>query len=181
MEYRSLSRLVYLAAGLFVAIWFLHEVIDVILLLFFAIVITIVLNAPVTWLQKKKMSRTAASLLVFFGVLAVFGLIGWIIIPKIVTQVKLLITQLPDYLDSLNKRVLGWIGDKVQIMVMCLRLLRRLPTSWPHILPPRSIYPGHFQECFIGHFLFLPGYLHAYKTATLTGNLSLLFPGSKKR
>ena len=112
MEYRSLSRLVYLAAGLFVAIWFLHEVIDVILLLFFAVVITIVLNAPVTWLQKKKMSRTAASLLVFFGVLAVFGLIGWIIIPKIVTQVKLLLTQLPDYLDSLNKRVLGWIGGQ---------------------------------------------------------------------
>jgi putative permease len=111
MEYRSLSRLVYLAAGLFVAIWFLHEVIDVILLLFFAIVITIVLNAPVTWLQKKKMSRTAASLLVFFGVLAVFALIGWMVIPKIVTQVKLLLTQLPDYLDSLNKRVSGWIGD----------------------------------------------------------------------
>jgi len=93
MEYRYLSRLVYLAAGLFVAIWFLHEIIDVILLLFFAIVITIVLNAPVTWLQKKKMSRTAASLLVFFGVLAVFALIGWMVIPKIVTQVKLLLTN----------------------------------------------------------------------------------------
>ena len=111
MEYRSLSRLVYLAAGLFVAIWFLHEVIDVILLLFFAVVITIVLNAPVTWLQKKRISRTVASLLVFFGVLAVFALIGWMVIPKIVTQVKLLLTQLPDYLDSLNKRVSGWIGD----------------------------------------------------------------------
>ena len=85
MEYRSLSRLVYLAAGLFVAIWFLHEVIDVILLLFFAVVITIVLNAPVTWLQKKRISRTVASLLVFFGVLAVFALIGWMVIPKIVT------------------------------------------------------------------------------------------------
>jgi len=111
MEYRYLSRLVYLAAGLFVAIWFLHEIIDVILLLFFAIVITIVLNAPVTWLQKKNMSRTAASLLVFFGVLAVFALIGWMVIPKIVTQVKLLLIQLPDYLDRLNERVSGWIGE----------------------------------------------------------------------
>lgn len=111
MEYRSISRLVYLSAGLFVAIWFFHEIIDVILLLFFAIVITIVLNAPVTWLQKKKMSRTHASLLVFFGVLAVFALIGWMVIPKIVTQVKLLITHLPDYLERLNQRVSGWIGE----------------------------------------------------------------------
>lgn len=111
MEYRSFSRLVYLAAGLFLAIWFAHEVMDVILLLFFAIVITIVLNAPVTWLQRKKMSRTAASLLVFFGVLALFALIGWIVIPKIVTQVKLLIANLPDYLEKLNQRVTTWLGD----------------------------------------------------------------------
>ncbi|MFI5129556.1 MAG: AI-2E family transporter [Chitinophagales bacterium] len=112
MEYKSVSRLVYLAAGLFLAIWFLQQVIDVILLLFFAIVITIVLNAPVTWLQqKKKLSRTAASLLVFFGVMAVFALIGWMVIPKIVTQVKLLIDQLPDYLGRLNQRFTHWIGE----------------------------------------------------------------------
>ena len=111
MEYKHLSRMVYLAAGLFIAIWFVHQTIDVILLLFFAIVITIVLNAPVVWLQKKKMSRTAASLLVFFGVLTLFSLICWMVIPKIVTQVKLLIINLPSYLGRLNQQVSGWIGE----------------------------------------------------------------------
>ncbi len=111
MEYKSLSRLVYLAAGLYVAIWFTHEIIDVILLVFFAIVITIVLNAPVTWLEKRKMPRTLASLLVFFGVLAMFGLVGWMVVPKIVTQVKLLIINLPEYMDNLNHRLAAWLGD----------------------------------------------------------------------
>ena len=111
MEYKSVSRLVYLAAGLFVAIWFLHEIIDDILLLFFAIVITIVLNAPVTWLQKKKMSRTVASLLVFFGVMAMFALIGWMVIPKIATQVKLLITNLPGYMEKFDQRITSWLGE----------------------------------------------------------------------
>ena len=112
MEYKSVSRLIYLAAGLFLAIWFLQQVIDVILLLFFAIVITIVLNAPVTWLQqKKKLSRSVASLMVFFGVLALFALIAWMVIPKIVTQVKLLIEHLPDYLDRIDQRVTTWIGE----------------------------------------------------------------------
>lgn len=112
MEYKSRSRLIYLAAGLFVAIWFLQQVIDVILLVFFAIVITVVLNAPVTWLQqKRKLSRTVASLLVFFGVLAVFAMIGWMVIPKIVTQVKLLINNLPQYLANLDKHVTEWIGE----------------------------------------------------------------------
>lgn len=111
MEYKTLSRLVYLAAGLFVAIWFIHEIIDVCILLFFAVVITIVLNAPVTWLEKKKLSRTAASLLVFFGMLLLFVLIGWMVIPKMVTQVRLLITNLPQYLQNLNLRITGWLGD----------------------------------------------------------------------
>jgi len=33
------------------------------------------------------------------------------VIPKIVTQVKLLITHLPEYMDNLNKRVTDWIGE----------------------------------------------------------------------
>ena len=95
MEYKNLKKLVYLAAGLFMAIWFIHQVADVILLLFFAIVVTIVLNAPVVWLQHKKLSRTAASLIVFFGMLLLLFGIGWMVIPKIITQVKLLLINLP--------------------------------------------------------------------------------------
>ncbi len=65
-EYKSLSKLVFLAAGLFVAIWFIYEVIQVILLFFFAIVITIVLNAPTAWLERRKIRRTISALIVFF-------------------------------------------------------------------------------------------------------------------
>jgi putative permease len=111
MEYKSLSRLVYLAAGLFVALWFIHEILQVILLFFFAIVFTIVLNAPVTWLERKNVRRTIASLIVFFSVLLCLALLGWMVIPKMVTQVKLLVANLPNYLDSLNKRVSDWLGE----------------------------------------------------------------------
>jgi predicted PurR-regulated permease PerM len=79
--------------------------------MFFAIVIAIVLNAPVTWMQKKKIPRTAAALIVFLTMLTFFALIGWMVIPKIVTQVKLLVTSLPDYIDRLNLRITEWIGD----------------------------------------------------------------------
>ena len=95
MELKSLSRLVYLAAGIFIAIWFAYEVIQVILLFFFAIVITIVLNAPTAWLERKKIRRTIAALIVFFAFLIFLTALGWLIIPKIVYQVQLLITDLP--------------------------------------------------------------------------------------
>src|SRR5436190_19882299 len=111
MEHKSLSRLVYLAAGLFVALWFVHEILQVILLFFFAIVFTIVLNGPVTWLERKNVRRTMASLIVFFSVLLCLALLSWMVIPKMVIQVKLLVNNLPNYLDSLNKRVSDWLGE----------------------------------------------------------------------
>src|SRR3979411_87067 len=111
MEYKSLSRLVYLAAGMFILIWFTHEILQVLLLFFFAIVFTIVLNAPTTWLESKKISRPAASLIVFFGVLIFLALFSWLIIPKIVTQVRLLINNLPHYINNLNTRITSWLGQ----------------------------------------------------------------------
>src|SRR6266487_3833776 len=111
MEYRTLSRLIYFAAGLFVALWFVHEILQVILLLFFAIVFTIVLNAPVTWLERKNIRRPIASLIIFFAVILCLALLAWMVIPKMVTQVRLLITNLPTYLDNLNKRVADWLGE----------------------------------------------------------------------
>ena len=111
MEYKSLSRVVYLAAGLFVALWFVHEVLQVILLFFFAIVFTIVLNGAVTWLERRKVRRTFASLIVFFSVLLVLALLVWMVVPKIVTQVELLVTNLPNYLDNLNHRISKWLGE----------------------------------------------------------------------
>ena len=65
--YAALKRLLFLAAGIFMAVWFINEVIQVILLIFFAIVITIVLNAPTAWLEKRKVRRTLAAVIVFFA------------------------------------------------------------------------------------------------------------------
>lgn len=109
--YKNLTRLLLLATVILVSIWFLHLILDIILLVFFAIVITIVLNAPVAWLESKGMGRTLASLLVFFGMLLIFVLVGWMIMPKIITQVKSLINSLPDYIDMFNRRITEWIGD----------------------------------------------------------------------
>jgi predicted PurR-regulated permease PerM len=107
----KLERLVYLAAFIFVAIWFTHLVLQVLLLFFFAVIIAIVLNAPVTWLESKGWKRTLASLVVFFGVLLFLGLIGWMIVPKIATQIKLLATNLPTYIESLDQLLSEWIGS----------------------------------------------------------------------
>lgn len=115
IEQRSLTKIIYLAAGLFVAIWFTFQIIQVILLFFFAIVITIVLNAPTAWLEKRKLRRTIAAIIVFFLFLIFLAALGWLIIPKIVYQLQLLIEDLPQLLRNLNQRIISWLGDKAAI------------------------------------------------------------------
>jgi putative permease len=114
-EYRSLTRLIYLAAGLVIALWFAYEVIQVIMLFFFAIVITIVLNAPTAWLEKRKIRRTIAALIVFFLFLIFLVALGWLIIPKIVYQLQLLVADLPQLLRNLNNRIISWLGDSAAL------------------------------------------------------------------
>jgi len=150
LEYKSVARYIYLAAGLFIAIWFLHQVIEVILILFFAVVVTIVLNAPVTWLQQKhKLSRTLASLLVFFGMLLLFALIAWMVIPKIVTQVKLLIDNLPAYLNSLDERLTSWIGEHGAEKGEAPRSITPVSSQ----LPPLLNRIGQYSLAFFGNVL----------------------------
>ena len=115
VDHRALARIVYLAAGLYVAIWFTYEIIQVILLFFFAIVITIVLNAPTAWLEGRKIRRTIAAIIVFFVFLIFLTALGWLIIPKIVYQLQLLIADLPQLLRNLNQRIVSWLGEKAAI------------------------------------------------------------------
>ena len=179
--YKSLSRLVYLAAFLFLAIWFTAQIISVIILVFFAIVITIVLNAPVTWLQRKKMSRTAAGLLVFICMLVLFGLVGWMLIPKIVTQLKLLIIQMPQYLEKLSQHITSWIGDHGMDNTNLLPSTSSFANQATGILNNIGHYSmGLIRNLFMIIFFFcLVGYMLTNPRPLLEMYLSL-FPEDKK-
>lgn len=106
--YTSLARALMLAAGLFILLWFLYTVLSVVLLLLFAIVLAIIINAPVTWLEKKGIRRLWGSLIVFALITLGVAVLSWLIVPKIVEQVTLLIKNLPGYLNALTTRVTSW-------------------------------------------------------------------------
>ena len=181
MEYKPLSRLIYLATGLFVAAWFAHEIIHVILLFFFAIVITIVLNAPVTWLERKNWSRTAASLLVFFGVIVVFAMIGWMVVPKMVTQLKLLINNLPQYITSLDQRISGWLSEKGSDNGQATSSVSSISSQLPQLINKVGQYSlGVINNIFLTIFFFcLVAYMLINPRPLLEIYLSC-FPEAKK-
>lgn len=108
--YRSLSKTIALAAGIFILLWFLYTILSVVLLLIFAIIVALLINAPVTWLEKRKVRRMWGALLVFGIILLVITLLSWLIIPKIMEQLKLLIANLPQYLSALTTKVSSWFS-----------------------------------------------------------------------
>jgi predicted PurR-regulated permease PerM len=110
-KYKVNLRLIYVAAFTLLGFWFAHEIISVLFLFFFAIVLSLVLNAPTMWLVSKKVPRTGATLLVFLSMLLVFFFVGWLILPRIMEQVTSLASDLPQYFSNLQNQLASWLKD----------------------------------------------------------------------
>ena len=97
--------LVLAGSAAVVTLWFLHEVVLAVLLLFFAVVVAIALSAPVAWFERRGLPRhlsAVLTLLLFFGAI---GLVGWLVIPRLVQQVVVLVNNLPALLAGIEREL----------------------------------------------------------------------------
>lgn len=79
-------------------------------------VFALILNAPVSWLEKKKMKRVWATTIVFSCLIIVVALISWLIIPKIAKQLQMLIYNIPVYISEINSRLALWLKDYPELI-----------------------------------------------------------------
>lgn len=142
--YRALSRTVAYAAGLVVLLWLLYKTAAALLLFLFAIVLAIVVNAPVVWLQKKGLRRGWASAAVFTTMLVAIGLLGWLIVPKVSEQVRALVQHLPSYADQLARNVSSWFSDYPQ-MSQGIREEGMELSQWLPSLPQTLMRIGNYS------------------------------------
>ncbi|HEX8192125.1 MAG TPA: AI-2E family transporter [Allosphingosinicella sp.] len=97
--------LVFGAAAAVVVLWFLYKVMTAVLILFFALVVTIALGAPVRWFVRRGMKRKAAAGLTFFLFLGTVVALSALIIPRVASQVVLLVKGLPNLIAQLNAQI----------------------------------------------------------------------------
>lgn len=109
--YRALTRAIAYAAGLVVLLWLLYKTATALLLFLFAMVLAIVVNAAVAWLQKKGVRRGWACAIILSSLLLAIVLLTWLIVPKISEQVRALVVNLPTYADQLAQNVSSWFED----------------------------------------------------------------------
>jgi predicted PurR-regulated permease PerM len=82
-------------------LWLFKSVAQVFLLLFLGILISLYLGAIAEWLERRaRFPSTAAFATAVLGSVGALVLLGWILVPPVVTQTEALIKSLPDFFTS---------------------------------------------------------------------------------
>ena len=110
-SYKSNLKVLLTAVFVVVGLWFAYQIVSIIFLFFLAVVLTLILNAPTMWLVKKKVPRTLASLTVFLFMLIFLGIIGWLVVPKILEQLGILFNNLPQYYADTKTGLSSQLAD----------------------------------------------------------------------
>jgi predicted PurR-regulated permease PerM len=111
LSYKFNLKLVLTAIFVVLGLWFAYHIISIIFLFFLAVVLTLILNAPTMWLVHKKIPRTLAALLIFFAMLIFVGVIGWLVVPKILEQLGILFNNLPQYYENVKTGLSSHLAD----------------------------------------------------------------------
>lgn len=113
--FRALAKALFLAAGLVVLVWFVHEIQQVLLLFVLALILGLALNAPVTWLEGKGTPRPLGTLVSFLAVAGVAGLFGWLVVPRLAQEIPTLLEEVPSLMQGMADRLATFIGDHPEV------------------------------------------------------------------
>lgn len=109
--YRTLARLIFLGAAVYLTIRFLDAILFVLLLFILSAILVIALNPAVVWFEARGVPRALGTLLLFAGGVALLALFGWLAVPRLVGQGAEFVEQLPAFLDNLQQRAGGLLAD----------------------------------------------------------------------
>ncbi|WP_461788227.1 AI-2E family transporter [Pedobacter sp.] len=101
--FRTATSIILYTAGLIILLWFLLKILSVVLLGIFAIVLGLIINAPVSRLERKGMKRWLACLIVFLVIFGIIALLGWMVVPHMSNQLDVLIGNIPKYYASISE------------------------------------------------------------------------------
>ena len=96
-------------AGLVLA--FLWVIRDILITLLLALILASAMDPMVEYFNRHKIPRAVSVLTVYILVIGLAGLIFYLITPPVVTQFRVLSSNLPSYIDSLQTRYSGIFGE----------------------------------------------------------------------
>ena len=127
---RLVAKVVLVAAAVVAALYFAYLIRDVIGLVLIAAFFAVAIAPAVNWLDKRRVPRWLAILLVYLSIAAgIFG-IGLLIVPPLVNGVEDLSADLPGYVDDLrNNETFRDYDDRYQITEKLTEQAEQLPSQ----------------------------------------------------
>ncbi|MBI5466496.1 MAG: AI-2E family transporter [Candidatus Kerfeldbacteria bacterium] len=98
------------------ALYFLYQVLDVLALVFVAIVLSTALDPWVDWFQRNHVPRSLAMLIIYFVLFVVISLVVVLMVPPLVAQLGQLASSFPYYYSKLAAGFSSWetgAGDDI--------------------------------------------------------------------
>jgi putative permease len=117
----ALAKAILLATGLLVLLWLLRQITWVLLFFVLALVLALALNAPVTWLERRRVPRTLAAVMVFAVLAGAMVAVGWVIGPPLVREVTTLLELLPlqamEFVDRIAEMLVDYPEIEQQLRI----------------------------------------------------------------
>ncbi|HEY7190286.1 MAG TPA: AI-2E family transporter [Vicinamibacterales bacterium] len=107
-------RTVFKVAASLALLWCLWHLAGIILLLVVAVILAVALDGPVSWIERRNISRPAASVLVSGAIAITVIVFLWLTWSSLTSQWQYLTTQLAAVADDVGRRVPQWIFPTLQ-------------------------------------------------------------------
>ena len=130
------------------ALWHLRVLVALLLL---AIVISAAVRPGVEWLRERGIPRGFGVAIHYLGLLAVIGLLLWVIVPRALDQIETALGTLPTSADDVAKAAEKSHGIKHEILVGIQHRLERLPQG-TGLIDPAIDYGRTALEILVGIF-----------------------------
>jgi len=132
LTFRDLRNAILFAAFVFLVLYFISHIVDVILVFSLTLLVVITFSPVVTWMNKHGIPRWAGTAVLFACLLGALGLLAYFLAPAVVSQftelvrdLPLLLNKLQYYLTRISARVPGVGVKETQIDLSTLGQLVR--------------------------------------------------------
>ena len=98
------SATIFKTIAIFILLYFLYLISDILILFFVALVFSSALDPWVDWLKKREIPRSVSVLVLYLAVFAVLGLILYFTVPVVIKEVNDMSNNFPRYFDSVYEK-----------------------------------------------------------------------------
>ena len=91
----------------FFCFYLIYLVRDILIWTIFALIISLLFNPAINFLQRRKIPRLASTILIYFGIFGIFSLLIYYIFPPVISETQQLLQLFPQYFEKISPPLKG--------------------------------------------------------------------------